>query len=106
MKTEVEICKKIFYYQELLNGMEIGKLLDDPAAFAKISQYVPKEVLELLKNPPEVESVIRRLPTEDHGWIKDWFFGHISYPKELLENRITILKWVLGNEKGEEENNG
>ena len=97
MRNEPEIRHKLKYYEALLAGIDAGRTIDNPGVFLKMSEYFLKETMQMLHTSQEADELVRKFPTEDQVWIRQWFSAHGLFARQVLEPRISILKWVLEN---------
>ena len=98
MKSETEIQEKLDYYQAILAGIESGRMIDNPDIFLRVSRHFPREAMEMLDNLTGIEKLVRNLPPEDQPWVRQWFGSLASFAREVLNNRISILRWILEDE--------
>lgn len=103
MRNETEIQEKLEYYEAVLAGIESGRMIDNPDLFLRVSRYFPREAMELLDNLTGTEALLSNLPPEDQPWVRQWFSSLAGFAREVLTNRIGILRWVL---EGETEGKG
>lgn len=97
MRSEAEIQRKLRDYEAMLTGIEAGVAIDIPDIFLQVSQYFPKEAMEALKTLGEMKA-----PPEDRYWVDRAIRGSfIEYPRDVLRNRIGLLRWVLEMELDE-----
>lgn len=101
MRTETEVREKLDYYQAMLAGIEVGRSIDNPNVFLALSEHFPKEAVEMLQASVKIDELVSKLPVEDQQWIWLWFSSLVIFARQVLGNRITILNWVLQNEKGD-----
>lgn len=95
MKSKAEITAKRTYYQGILAGIETVGAIDRPDVFLALSEYFPVQAMASLRASLEMDKVVQGLPPEDQGWVRRWLEVHRLYLRQVLEERIGILKWVL-----------
>jgi hypothetical protein len=100
MKGEKEIQEKLNYYETVLAGMEAGRMIDNPDIFLRVSQHFPRETMQLLNDLTGAEALVTTLPPEDQPWVRQWFGSLTLFPRQVLETRISLLRWVLERETG------
>ena len=101
MKSEKEIQEKLDFYEAILAGIEAGKVMDDPRVFLGLSQYFPTEMVGILQAFVGMDAGVDNLPSEDQQWIRQWFSSITGFAWQVLNSRISILRWVLENGKSE-----
>ena len=101
MKNETEIQEKLDYYEAILVGIEARKVMDDPKVFLGLSQYFPTEMLGILQTSIRMDALVTNLPPEDQPWVRQWFGSLTLFARQVLESRISILRWAL--ERAESE---
>ena len=101
MKSETEIQEKLDYYEAILAGMESGRMIDNPDIFRRVSRHFPREAMEMLDNLTGAEALVTNLPPEDQQWVRQWFGSLTLFARQVLESRISILRWAL--ERAESE---
>jgi hypothetical protein len=102
MRDEAEIQRKLRDYEAMLAGMEAGIAIDIPDIFLQVSQYFPREAMEALKTLRDIDEFIGKAPPEDRYWIARAMRDSLmQYARDVLTNRIVILKWVLEMELDE-----
>ena len=101
MKSETEIQEKLDYYEAILVGIEARKVMDDPKVFLGLSQYFPTEMLGILQTSIRMDALVTNLPPEDQPWVRQWFGSLTLFARQVLESRISILRWAL--ERAESE---
>ena len=99
MKGEKEIQEKLNYYETVLAGMEAGRMIDNPDIFLRMSRHFPREAMEMLNNLTGAEALLHNLPPEDQPWVRQWFGSLTLFPRQVLETRISLLRWVLERER-------
>jgi len=98
MRSETEIRQKLDYYEGILAGVEAGRVVDNPAVFLLVSQHFPREAMEMLLSSYQTNELIQKLPPEDQPWVRQWFNSLAGFARQVLETRISILRWVLEKE--------
>jgi len=95
----MEIREKLDYYEGLLAGIEAGKVMDDPRVFLGLSQYFPIEMPGILRASIGMDAGVDNLPPEDQPWVRQWFGSLTLFARQVLETRISLLRWVLERER-------
>jgi len=101
VKSEAEIKAKLLYYQGILAGFEAAHNIDKVSVFLALERLFPGEGQATLTLSTKMEEAIGKLPPEDQSGIKETFGGYPRDVQLFLENRIAILKWVLGESDAE-----
>ena len=101
MKGEKEIQEKLSYYEAVLAGMEAGRMIDNPDIFLRMIRHFPREAMEMLNNLTGTEALLRNLPPEDQPWVRQWFGSLTLFARQVLETRISLLRWALESAKRE-----
>ncbi len=95
MKSETEIRTKLTHYEAMLAGFRAAHNTDHPEVFLGTEHILPGAGLEALRSSTEMDKAISNLPPEDQQGIKRVFEGYARHMAELMEDRISILKWIL-----------
>jgi len=95
----MEIREKLDYYEGLLAGIEAGKVMDDPRVFLGLSQYSPIEMPGIIRVSFGMDAGVDNLPPEDQPWVRQWFGSLTLFARQVLETRISLLRWVLERER-------
>jgi hypothetical protein len=95
MKSEAEIRAKLNYYEGMLAGFMAGCNVDRPDVFLAVEQTSPGEALATLSLTNKLAGMIRELPPEDQKGLSEALGDYVRQLQRFLEDRITILKWVL-----------
>ena len=96
MKSEIEIRVKLNHYRGILAGYRAGRDINMVAVFLATEQRFPGEGQAALSLSTRIEEAIKGLPPEDRCGIKEAYESCLRQIQLLLEERIIILKWVLG----------
>jgi hypothetical protein len=95
MKSERELRDKLTRYQGVLADVEISGLVDRPGFFIFLSQHFPEQAIELLKGNIGIDEFYNMKMSEDRAWVRNMLDRTRDYVKEVMGERITMLKWVL-----------
>ncbi len=95
MKSEAGIRAKLSYYERILAGFMANCNVDRPDVFLAVEQISPGDGLATLSLATKLAGVIRGLPPEDQKGPSDAWGDYSRQLQRFLEDRITILKWVL-----------
>jgi hypothetical protein len=101
MKSEKEIQEKLDYYENILAGMEAGRMVDNPDILLRVSRHFPREAMEMLNDLTGAEALVTILPLEDQQWVRQWFSSLTGFAREVLGSRIEILRWALDRAESE-----
>jgi hypothetical protein len=88
MRGEAEIRQKIEGYEAMLAGIEVGKSIDTPV-FLAVSQYFPREAMEMVSTSSAADELTQ-------GMVRQLVL--CQFARQVLESRISILRWVLEDE--------
>ena len=99
MKSEKEIQEKLDFYEAVLAGMEAGRMVDNPDILLRVSRHFPRETMELLNDLTGAEALVTTLPPEDQSWVRQWFGSLTLFARQVLETRISLLRWALESVK-------
>ncbi len=98
MKSEAEIRTKLDIYKRMLAGFWAGRNIDKPSVFLTVEHSLPGEGLAGLHSTVEMDKAIAKMSLEDQQGIKGVFEDYVQHTQRFLEDRISILKWVLDEE--------
>ncbi|APV43630.1 hypothetical protein Dform_00270 [Dehalogenimonas formicexedens] len=90
MKSESEIRQKLERYKWFRAGGEVGRNIESAAT-------------SILASTVEIENIKKELSTGDPGWTARWFGMFSLYALTVVEARIGMLEWILGEAPYDEE---
>ena len=95
MKNEAQIKEKLRSYEAMLAGLQTGEAITNPKLFLTLSQHFPQETMALLRTTVEIDQFVKNLPPEDQGWCRRSFETLRLCCQQAVEERLSILRWVL-----------
>lgn len=98
MKNEAEIKEKLRFYETALKAFKTAEAIKNPEFFLTLSQQFPEVAMRLLLSTVKIDELVRKLPPEDQEWCRRSFEVPWLFCQQAIEERVSILKWLLEDE--------